>query len=59
MDFDEVINTARRFAGHKKAGDSYDDLLIDRLHNRYTVATLICFFIAVSTYQHLGKEKKG
>ena len=52
MDFTEVIEQAHRFAGFQP---SYDDLLVDRLHHRYTVAGLICFVIAMSSYQYLGK----
>ncbi|CAF4280124.1 unnamed protein product [Rotaria socialis] len=55
MDFTNVIDNAKRFAGKRQKGDSYDDLLIDRLHNRYTVAVLVCFCIAVSTYQFAGQ----
>jgi hypothetical protein len=55
MDFTEVIANAKRFAGEKKNGDNYDDLFIDRLHNRYTVAALVCFCIAISTYQYVGR----
>lgn len=51
MDFTEVIEQAHRFAGRQT---NYDDLLIDRFHHRYTVAGLICFFIALSSYQYLG-----
>ena len=51
MDFTEVIEQAHRFAGRQP---NYDDLLIDRLHHRYTVAGLICFVIAMSTYQYVG-----
>ena len=55
MDFTAVIEQARRFAGGKRADQNFDDLLVDRLHNRYTVAALVCFCIAVSTYQYTGK----
>ncbi|CAF1024166.1 unnamed protein product [Rotaria sordida] len=58
MDFTEVIDNAKRFAGKKQDGDNYDDLFVDRLHNRYTVAVLICFFIAISTYQYVGTPLK-
>ncbi len=58
MNFDKVIDNAKRFAGKNKNEDNYDDLLVDRLHNRYTVAALICFCIAISTYQYSGKKKK-
>jgi hypothetical protein len=58
MDFTAVIDNAKRFAGGKPSGNTYDDLLVDRLHNRYTVAALVCFCIAVSTYQYAGKTKK-
>ncbi|CAF1080695.1 unnamed protein product [Adineta steineri] len=56
MDFTAVIDNAKRFAGRKKGGDddSYDDRLVDRLHNRYTVAALVCFCLAISTYQYAG-----
>jgi len=57
MDFTEVLDTAKRFAGKNKDINNYDDLLVDRLHNRYTVAVLVCFCIAISTYQYLGKKK--
>lgn len=55
MDFTAVIDNARRFAGGKNRDNTYDDLLVDRLHNRYTVAVLVCFCIAISTYQYAGK----
>ena len=58
MDFTRVIDSAKKFAGKKKLVNSYDDLLVDRLHNRYTVALLVCFCIAISTYQYTGKMKK-
>lgn len=54
MDFTGVIDTARRFAGGKRKDNTYDDFLVDRLHNRYTVAALVCFCVAVSTYQYAG-----
>ncbi|CAF0837032.1 unnamed protein product [Rotaria sordida] len=54
MDFTEVIDNAKRFAGGKKDENHYDDLPVDRLHNRYTVAILVCFCIAISTYQYAG-----
>ena len=57
MDFTAVIENAKRFAGGKSKDNIYDDLLVDRLHNRYTVAALVCFCIAISTYQYAGKEK--
>jgi len=56
MDFTAVIDQAKRFAGRKGGENIYDDLLIDRLHNRYTVAALVCFCIAISTYQYAGKK---
>lgn len=59
MDFTDVIDTAKRFAGKKEDGNNYDDLLVDRCHNRYTVALLICFCIAMSTYQYMGKTKES
>ena len=40
-----------------KVPSNYDDLVVDRLHNRYTVAVLVCFCIAISTYQYAGKKK--
>jgi len=52
MDFTAVIENAKKLAGGTNV---YDDLLVDRLHNRYTVAALVCFCIAVSTYQYAGK----
>ena len=56
MDYTEIIDNAKRFAGDdKKTTTGYDDLLVDRLHNRYTVAILICFCLAISTYDYLGK----
>ena len=55
MDFTAVIDNARRFAGGKSRDNTYDDLLVDRLYNRYTVAVLVCFCIAISTYQYAGK----
>lgn len=55
MDFTAVIDYAKRFAGGKTRDNAYDDLIVDRLHNRYTVAVLVCFCIAISTYQYLGK----
>ncbi|CAF1136407.1 unnamed protein product [Rotaria sp. Silwood1] len=58
MDFTAVIDNAKRFAGKRKRGDNYDDLLVDRLHNRYTVAILICFCIAIFTYQSIGTPLK-
>jgi hypothetical protein len=58
MDFTEVINKAKRFTENEKNKNYYDDLLIDRLHNRYTVAALVCFCVAVSSYDFLGKRKK-
>jgi hypothetical protein len=57
MDFTAVIENARRFAGGKGGDNIYDDLLVDRLHNRYTVAILVCFCIAISTYQYAGKKR--
>jgi len=54
MDFTAVIENAKKFAGKKNGDDNYDDLLVDRLHNRYTVAALICACIAISTYQYAG-----
>ncbi|CAF0810702.1 unnamed protein product [Rotaria sp. Silwood1] len=54
MDFNAVIDNAKRFAGGKSGENNYDDLLVDRLHNRYTVAILICCCIAISTYQYAG-----
>jgi S-methylmethionine-dependent homocysteine/selenocysteine methylase len=56
MDFTAVIDNAKRFAGKKGAENVFDDLLVDRLHNRYTVAALVCFCIAISTYQYAGKK---
>jgi hypothetical protein len=58
MDFTDVIDNARKFAGRKKKGQNYDDLIVDRLHNRYTVAALVCFCIAISSYQYIGKREK-
>lgn len=58
MDFTEVIDNSRKFAGKRQLGDNYDDRIIDRFHNRYTVALLICSFIAISTYDYLGKIRK-
>ncbi|CAF3749670.1 unnamed protein product [Rotaria sp. Silwood1] len=58
MDFTAVIDNAKRFAGKRKRGDNYDDLLVDRLHHRYTVAILICFCIAIFTYQSIGTPLK-
>jgi len=55
MDFTAIIDNARRYAGGKRKKSSCDDLLVDQLHNRYTVAVLVCFFIAVSTYQYIGE----
>ncbi|CAF2384954.1 unnamed protein product [Rotaria sp. Silwood2] len=54
MDFTAVIDSAKRFAGGKRDENNYDDLLVDRLHNRYTVAILVCFCIAISSYQYMG-----
>ncbi|CAF1290087.1 unnamed protein product [Adineta ricciae] len=54
MDFNSVIDSAQKFAGRKRNDNIYDDRLIDRLHNRYTVAILVCFCIAISTYQYAG-----
>jgi hypothetical protein len=59
MEFNDVIDTAKRFAGKKKQEEIYDDLLIDRFHNRYTVAILVCFCVALSTYDYLGKNEKN
>jgi hypothetical protein len=59
MDFTAVIENAKRFAGGKSGDNNFDDLLVDRLHNRYTVAALVCFAIAISTYQYAGKNKKN
>ncbi len=56
MNFTDVIDNAKRFAGKKKDGEYFDDLLIDRLHNRYTVAILVCFFVALTTYEYIGKK---
>lgn len=56
MEFTEVIDTAKRFAGDKQKGEIFDDLLIDRLHHRYTVALLVCFCIALSSYQYIGRK---
>lgn len=58
MDFTAVIDNAKRFAGGKRTDNTYDDLLVDRLHNRYTVAALVCFCIAISTYQYAGESVK-
>ncbi len=58
MNFEEVIENAKRFAGKKQDGNNYDDLLVDRLHNRYTVAILVCFCIAISTYEYTSKKKQ-
>lgn len=58
MDFNSVIDSAQRFAGRKRNDNIYDDRLIDRLHNRYTVAILVCFCIAISTYQYAGKTSE-
>jgi len=58
MDFDQVVRNARKFAGKKKKGNIYDDLIVDRLHNRYTVAALVCFFVAISSYEYIGKTEK-
>ena len=55
MDFTEVIDTAKRFAGKKQTDEYFDDLLNDRLHHRYTVAILVCFCIALSSYQYIGR----
>ena len=59
MEFTTVIDNARKLAGGKQKDNTYDDLLVDRLHNRYTVAALVCFCIALSTYQYAGKMRKG
>jgi hypothetical protein len=48
----EILVNARQIAGK---AESYDDLLVDRLHHRYTVAGLVCFSIALSTYQYIGE----
>lgn len=56
MDFTAVVDAAKRFAGGKSSQNTYDDLLVDRLHNRYTVAILVCFCIALSTYQYTGRK---
>ena len=58
MDFDAVIKSAKQFAGSKRNRTAYNDLLVDRLHHRYTVAALVCFCIAVSTYQYAGKDEE-
>jgi hypothetical protein len=58
MNFTRVITNAKRFAGKNRDGDNFDDLTVDRLHNRYTVATLVCFCIAISSYQYVGKKNK-
>jgi len=58
MDFTAVIENAKRFAGGKNGDNTYDDRLVDRLHNRYTVAILVCFCIAISSYQYIGKKTK-
>lgn len=59
MNFTDVIANARRFAGTQNKGQpKFDDLVIDRLHNRYTVAALVCFCVAVSSYQYIGKTEK-
>ncbi|UJR36534.1 hypothetical protein I4U23_029255 [Adineta vaga] len=54
MDFTAVIESAKRFAGGERTDYTYDDRLVDRLHNRYTVAVLVCFCIAISSYQYIG-----
>ena len=58
MDFTAVIENAKKFAGGKGGNNTFDDRLVDRLHNRYTVAALVCSCIAISSYQYLGKKKK-
>ncbi|CAF4153811.1 unnamed protein product, partial [Rotaria sp. Silwood2] len=58
MDFTTVINNAKRFGGKRKNRNNYDDLLVDRLHNRYTVAVLVCFCTAILTYQYIGSPIK-
>jgi hypothetical protein len=52
MSFIEVIGNEKRFAGKKQDSDNYDDLLVDRFHDRYTVAALVCFCIAISTHEY-------
>ncbi|CAF3442005.1 unnamed protein product [Rotaria socialis] len=54
MDFNAVIENARKYAGGTHRDHGYDDLLVDRLHNRYTVAVLVCFCVALSSYQYIG-----
>ncbi|CAF2059412.1 unnamed protein product [Rotaria magnacalcarata] len=54
MDFNSVIENARKYAGSAHGDHGYDDLFVDRLHNRYTVAILVCFCIAISSYQYAG-----
>lgn len=57
MDFTAVFDYSKKYAGGQTPQNNYDDLLVDRLHNRYTVAILICFFVAISTYQYAGKNR--
>ena len=55
VDFDNIIDNAKRFAGKVDQENHFDDSLIDRLHHRYTVAAIVCFFIAMASYQYLGR----
>ena len=50
----EFINAIRELGVSKKRG-SNDDLFVDRLNHRYTVAILILFAIVVTASQYGGK----
>lgn len=57
MDFTAIIKYAKQLAGGKRSENKFVDLIVDRLHHRYTVTILVCFCVAISTYQFIGKEK--
>ncbi|CAF1492167.1 unnamed protein product, partial [Didymodactylos carnosus] len=46
------VEYAKKFT--ERSDNNFDDFLVDRLHNRYTVAALICFCVAISSYQYIG-----
>ena len=58
MDYTEVTEIAKEFTSKKDSNDNYDDSSIDRLHNRYTVAFILCFCIAASTYDYMNDAIK-
>lgn len=57
VDFLNIIDNAKRFAGKVDRENTYDDSFVDRLHNRYTVAGIVCFCVTMAGYQYLGKSR--